>query len=66
MLKLIWFFLSILLIFLIFIRVPRNQGLTSLASKTNIFGSPNSTERILNNITSILIILYLVIAIKLN
>ena len=65
-LKLIWILLSIFLIFIIFSRVPRNQGLTSFATKSDLLGSPNSTEKFLNNFTIVLIIGYYIIAIKLN
>ena len=66
LLKLIWLLLSIFLIFIIFSRVPRNQGLTSFATKSDLLGSPNSTEKFLNNFTIALIIGYYLIAIKLN
>ena len=49
-LKLIWIILSIFLIFIIFSRVPKNQGLTSFATKSDLLGSPNSTESFLNNL----------------
>jgi len=65
-LKLIWILLSIFLIFIIFSRVPRNQGLTSFATKSDLLGSPNSTEKFLNNFTLALIIGYYVIAVKFN
>jgi len=65
-LKLIWLLLSIFLIFIIYLRVPRNQGLTSFATKSDLLGSPNSTEKFLNNFTLILIISYYLIAVKLN
>jgi len=65
-LKLIWLLLSVFLIFMIYLRVPRNQGLTSFATKSDLLGSPNSTEKFLNNFTLILIIGYYLIAIKLN
>jgi len=64
--KLIWLLLSIFLIFIIYLRVPRNQGLTSFATKSDLLGSPNSTEKFLNNFTLILIISYYLIAVKLN
>ena len=66
LLKLIWILLSIFLIFIIFSRVPRNQGLTSFATKSDLLGSPNSTEKFLNNFTIVLIIGYYLIAIQLN
>jgi len=65
-LKLIWILVSVFLIFIIFSRVPRNQGLTSFATKSDLLGSPNSTEKFLNNFTLALIIGYYVIAVKLN
>ena len=65
-LKLIWLLLSVFLIFMIYLRVPRNQGLTSFATKSDLLGSPNSTEKFLNNFTLILIIGYYLIAVKLN
>ena len=49
-----------------FSRVPRNQGLTSFATKSDLFGSPNSTEAFLNNATLALIIAYYLIAVQLN
>lgn len=54
------------MIFIIYLRVPRNQGLTSFATKSDLLGSPNSTEKFLNNFTLILIISYYLIAVKLN
>ena len=66
LLKLVWILLSIFLIFIIFSRVPRNQGLTSFATKSDLLGSPNSTEKFLNNFTIVLIIGYYLIAIQLN
>jgi len=66
LLKLVWIVLSVFLIFIIFSRVPRNQGLTSFATKSDLFGSPNSTEAFLNNATLALIIAYYLIAVQLN
>lgn len=43
-----------------------NIGLSSFANKTDIFGSPSSTQRTLNYITGIAVIGYLVIAFYLN
>ena len=64
--KVIWLLVSFFLIFIIYLRVPRNQGLTSFATKSDLLGSPNSTEKFLNNFTLILIISYYLIAVKLN
>ena len=64
--KIIWLLLSFFLIFIIYLRVPKNQGLTSFATKSDLLGSPNSTEKFLNNFTLILIISYYLIAVKLN
>ena len=65
-LKVIWLLVSFFLIFIIYLRVPRNQGLTSFATKSDLLGSPNSTEKFLNNFTLILIVSYYLIAVKLN
>lgn len=65
-LKVIWLLLSFFLIFIVYLRVPRNQGLTSFATKSDLLGSPNSTEKFLNNFTLVLIISYYLIAVKLN
>jgi len=65
-LKLIWIILSIFLIFIIFSRVPKNQGLTSFATKSDLLGSPNSTECFLNNLTIASIFGYYLLAVQLN
>jgi protein translocase SecG subunit len=65
-LKLIWIILSIFLIFIIFSRVPKNQGLTSFATKSYLLGSPNSTESFLNNLTIASIFGYYLLAVQLN
>jgi protein translocase SecG subunit len=65
-LKIIWLLLSFFLILIIYLRVPRNQGLTSFATKSDLLGSPNSTEKFLNNFTLVAIISYYLIAVKLN
>jgi protein translocase SecG subunit len=67
MLKTIWFVLSLFLILIIFLRMPQeNIGLSSFANKSDIFGSPSSTQRILNYITGISVVSYLLIAFYLN
>ena len=67
MLKIIGFFISFLLIFVITIRTPQeNSGLSSFANKSNLLGSPDSAERLLNILTIIGILIYLSIAIRLN
>ena len=65
-LKIIWLLLSFFLILINYLRVPRNQGLTSFATKSDLLGSPNSTEKFLNNFTLVAIISYYLIAVKLN
>ena len=62
----LWLGLSIFLIFIIFIRAPQNDGLVNFTSQTDLLGSPSSAERLLNNLTAILIILYILIALKFN
>jgi len=66
MLKILWFILSFFLIVLITIRIPTNGGLTNFTTKNNLLGSPNSAEKFLNNLTWLLIISYLLLAIKFN
>ena len=67
MLKLIGIIVSILLIIIIFLRMPQeNVGLSSFATKSDILGSPSSAERSLNILTSIGILIYFGIAIQLN
>jgi protein translocase SecG subunit len=66
MLKLIWVALSIILIILIFLRTPQNQGLASFSTKSNLLGSPSSAEQFLNSLTIILMISYFAFALFLN
>lgn len=66
MLNLLWIILSGFLIFIIFLRAPQNTGFASFATKTNLLGSPSSAEKFLNNLTAVSIILYVLIALKLN
>ena len=67
MLKIIGFFISLVLIIIIFLRTPQeSSGLTSFASKSNLLGSPGSAERSLNILTIVAILIYFSIAIKLN
>jgi len=63
MLKILWVVLSLFLILIIFLRMPQeNIGLSSFANKSDIFGSPSSTQRTLNYITGISVLGYLFIA----
>ena len=67
MLKPIGFIISILLIVVIFLRMPKeNAGLSSFATKSDLLGSPTSAERSLNIITACGILIYFGIAIELN
>ena len=68
MFKLVGFFISILLIGIIFLRVPQESvGLSSFATKSDILGSsPSSAERSLNILTAIGILMYFIVAIQLN
>jgi len=67
MLKSIGFIISICLIIIIFLRMPQESlGLSSLATKTDLLGSPSSAERSLNILTAFGILIYFAIAIKLN
>jgi|TARA_B110000240_G_C13508429_1_gene457684 protein translocase SecG subunit len=67
MLKILWFLISLFLILIIFLRMPQeNIGLSSFANKSDIFGSPSSTQRTLNYITGISVVGYLLIAFYFN
>ena len=67
MLKLIGFIVSILLIGVIFLRIPQeNVGLSSFATKSDLLGSPSSAERLLNILTAVGIFIYFSIALTLN
>jgi len=66
MVNLIWLLLSGFLIFIIFLRAPQNSGLASFATKSSLLGSPSSAEKFLNNLTAVLIVVYLGLAVKLN
>ena len=67
MLKIFWGMMSLFLILIIFLRMPQeNIGLSSFANKSDIFGSPSSTQRTLNYITGICVLVYLLIAFYLN
>ena len=67
MLKAIGFIISILLIIIIFLRMPQeNVGLSSFATKSDLLGSPSSAERSLNILTGAGILIYFGIAIQLN
>ena len=63
MLKLLGLLVSIFLIAIIFLRVPRESlGLTSFATKSDLLGSPSSAERFLNILTAFGVLLYFGIA----
>lgn len=67
MLKAIGYITSLLLILIIFLRLPQESvGLSSFATKSDILGSPSSAERLLNILTGIGILIYLGVASKLN
>jgi protein translocase SecG subunit len=67
MFKTLWFVMSLFLILIIFLRMPQeNIGLSSFANKSDIFGSPSSTQKTLNYITGISVVAYLLIAFYLN
>jgi len=67
MLKIFGFLVSLFLIFIVFLRTPESSaGLSSFASKSEALGSPRSSRRFLDRLTVVIIIIYLVIAFKLN
>lgn len=67
MLKILGFITRVFLIFVIFIRVPEDSaGLAGFSSKTGFLGSPRSARRLIDLATAAAIIVYLIIALKLN
>ena len=66
MLKLIWLIISLVLIILILTRTPKNSGLESFATKSNLLGSPSSAQRFLNILTGSGIFIYIMLAFQLN
>lgn len=67
MLRLFLFAISIFLIPIIFLRVPQEStGLGSFATKSNLLGSPSSSQRFLNILTAFGILLYILLAIVAN
>lgn len=67
MLKLFGLIVSILLIGIIFLRIPQeNVGLASFATKSDLLGSPSSAQRFLNILTGFGILVYFGVAIQLN
>lgn len=66
MLKFAWLIISLVLIILILTRTPKNSGLESFATKSNLLGSPNSAEKILNQFTWFLIATYFTFGIAFN
>jgi preprotein translocase subunit SecG len=67
MIKLFGLIISILLVGIIFLRIPQeNVGLGSFATKTDLLGSPSSAQRSLNILTGFGILIYFGIAVQLN
>ncbi len=67
MLKIFGIIISILLIVIIFLRVPQESvGLASFATKSDILGSPSSAQRFLNILTAVGILGFFGVAIQLN
>jgi len=67
MLTIVGIFVSLFLIILILVRIPQeNVGLSSFANNSNLSGSPGSAQRFLDILTVSLIVMYFLIAFKLN
>ena len=67
MIKLFAFLISIFLIVIIFLRLPKESvGLGSFATKSDLLGSPTSAERSLNIFTAFGILIYVTLAIQRN
>jgi preprotein translocase subunit SecG len=67
MLKLFTFLISVFLILIIFLRVPKESvGLGSFATKSDLLGSPSSAEKSLNIFTAFGIFIYIALAVQIN
>ena len=67
MLKIFGFIIRILLIVIIFLRIPRESaGLASFAMKNEVLGSPSVSQRSLNILIALGTFLFFGIAIQLN
>ena len=67
MIKLFLFLISVFLIVIIFLRIPKeSSGLGSFATKSDLLGSPTSAERSLNIFTAFGILIYMILAIQIN
>lgn len=67
MLKIFGFIISIILIGIITLRIPKESvGLTNFATKNNVLGSPSSTQDSLDVLIVLGIFLFFGIAIQLN
>ena len=65
MIKLFSFLISIFLIIIIFLRIPKESlGLGSF--KSDLLGSPASAEKSLNIFTAVGILIYVILAIQIN
>jgi preprotein translocase subunit SecG len=66
-LKLLGYFTSLFLIFIICWRLPQKDvGLASFTNSSDIFGSPSSVEKTANIVTWLAIFAYFIIAIQFN
>lgn len=67
MIKLFSFLISVFLILIIFLRVPKESvGLGSFATKSDLLGSPSSAEKSLNIFTAFGIFIYIALAVQIN
>ena len=67
MLKILGFIISLSLIVIIFLYIPKEStGLRSFATKSDLLGSPSSAQRFLNILTGFGILLYFGLAIQIN
>ena len=67
MLNVATFCTCLFLILIILLRIPQESvGLASFTTKSNLLGSPTSARRFLNILTVTGIIIYFILAIRLN
>ena len=67
MLRIFWLFISLFLILIIFLNMPKElTGLSGFMDKSKFFNSPSSSGQFLNNMIGFFTIIYIVIAFYLD
>ena len=67
MLKIIWFSISIILIIVIFLNMPKElTGLSGFMDKSKSFNSPSFSRKFMNRVIGLLTICYLILTFYLD